>query len=525
MLLVFSVSVASLAQTRRYDRTPIGRGVVPPSSLQSGLIRSPNPMDTSGYSSNDIITGNVAGNKFFRGVVPYNSFSYFSAPTGTETIDSFLRYSGGGELYGQYTGRIIPFYSRSRTVTYTSPGGGVVGPQTTYSGYLEEEARLAAPPESQQVSPQLPMFVKPSSTNELSGMYLPGARPMSMSLEEMEKLISAQGEFSPSVKQKLEQQQTQAEQEQMRQLEEALNQAGSKAAELEQKLEYKGNITQQPTEKQMSTQGIPKTPEELIAQSTGKEINAEAPATSQLQTGILTQKPLDIFEQMKQQLAALQQQEPQPATALQPPKAAEKPSAPEGKEEKGQKGLKETGKQLENLSPVEISSKAKSILGEYKSFAAYSQDKFNRYMLAGETYLKEGRFYLAADAYTLASVYKPDDPLAYAGKSHALFAAGEYMSSALYLSRALTVFPEYARFKIDIISMVGDKDKLESRIADVKEWLTRSNSAELHFLLAYVYYQMNRPDEAKKSIDAAYAQMPDTPAVRTLKDAIYAAQK
>ena len=146
-------------------------------------------------------------------------------------------------------------------------------------------------------------------------------------------------------------------------------------------------------------------------------------------------------------------------------------------------------------------------------------------MLAGEKYLKEGRFYLAANAYTLASVYKPEDPLAYAGKSHALFAAGEYMSSALYLSRALTIFPEYARFKIDLIAMVGDKDKLESRIADVKEWLTRSDAAELHFLLAYVYYQMDRLDEAKKSIDAAYGQMPDAPAVRTLKDAIYAAQK
>jgi len=142
----------------------------------------------------------------------------------------------------------------------------------------------------------------------------------------------------------------------------------------------------------------------------------------------------------------------------------EKPTVSEGKAEKGQEGLKETGKQLENLSPEEISSKAKSILGEYKTFASYSQNKFNRYMLAGERYLKEGKFYLAADAYTLASVYKPDDPLAYAGKSHALFAAGEYMSSALYLSRALTVFPEYARFKIDIISMLGDKDNSKAEL-------------------------------------------------------------
>jgi len=512
------------AGTRSSARSPSGRGVIPPSSTRSGLIRSPNPFDTSSYSTPGIVTGNIAGNKYFRGVVPYNSFSYFSGPTGTESVDSFLRYSGGGELYGQYTGKLTPFYSPSRTVTYTSPGVGVVGSQTTYQDYLEEEARLSASPESKQVSPQLPMFVKPSSTNELSGMYLPGARPMSMSLEEMEKLISAEGEISLSVKQKLEKQGVQAEQEQMQQLEEALKQAGSKVAELERKLEYKGNMPEQPAGEQMPAQGIQKTSEQLNIQPSGKQTNEEASTESELRPDILSQKPLDIFEQMRQRLAA-PQQGPEPTISLQPTKTAEEPSVAEGKEEKGQKSLKETGNQFEKLSPEEISNKAKSILGEYKTFASYSQDKFNRYMLAGERYLKEGRYYLAADAYTLASVYKPENPLAYAGKSHALFAAGEYMSSALYLSRALTIFPEYARFKIDLISMVGDKDKLESRIADVKEWLTRSDSAELHFLLAYVYYQMDRPEEAKKSIDAAYAQMPDAPAVRTLKDAIYAAQK
>jgi len=347
---------------------------------------------------------------------------------------------------------------------------------------------------------------------------------MSMSLEEMEKLISAEGEISLSVKQKLEKQGVQAEQEQMQQLEEALKQAGSKVAELERKLEYKGNMPEQPAGEQMPAQGIQKTSEQLNIQPSGKQTNEEASTESELRPDILSQKPLDIFEQMRQRLAA-PQQGPEPTISLQPTKTAEEPSVAEGKEEKGQKSLKETGNQFEKLSPEEISNKAKSILGEYKTFASYSQDKFNRYMLAGERYLKEGRYYLAADAYTLASVYKPENPLAYAGKSHALFAAGEYMSSALYLSRALTIFPEYARFKIDLISMVGDKDKLESRIADVKEWLTRSDSAELHFLLAYVYYQMDRPEEAKKSIDAAYAQMPDAPAVRALKDAIYAAQK
>jgi tetratricopeptide (TPR) repeat protein len=159
-------------------------------------------------------------------------------------------------------------------------------------------------------------------------------------------------------------------------------------------------------------------------------------------------------------------------------------------------------------------------MGEHKTFASYSEDKFNQHMRAAEQYLKEGKYYQAADTYTLASIYKSDDPLAYAGKSHALFAAGGYMSSALFLSRALEIFPEYARFKIDLVAMVGDRDKVESRIVDIEQWLEKSGSGELQFLLGYVYYQVGRAGEAKKAIDAAYEKMPEAPAVKTLKKAI-----
>jgi tetratricopeptide (TPR) repeat protein len=168
----------------------------------------------------------------------------------------------------------------------------------------------------------------------------------------------------------------------------------------------------------------------------------------------------------------------------------------------------------------DVAAKAREILGEHKTFASFAEDKFNRHMRAAEEYLKRGRFYRAADAYTLASIYKPDDPLAYAGKSHALFAAGEYMSSALFLSRALEIFPEYAQFKIDLVAMVGDKDKLESRIANVEQWLDESGAAELQFLLGYVYYQMGRHPEAQEMINAAFEKMPESPAVVALKKAI-----
>ena len=157
--------------SRSSSSSPVGRGVVPPSSVRSGLIRSPNPIN---MTSDLIVTGNIAGDKHFRGVVPYNSFSSFSGITGTESIDSFLRYSGGGEMYGQYSGNPVPYYSRSRTVTYSSPGVGVVGPETTYGDYREEAARLSASQQSRAVTPQTPMFVKPSAASELSKMIPDG---------------------------------------------------------------------------------------------------------------------------------------------------------------------------------------------------------------------------------------------------------------------------------------------------------------------------------------------------------------
>ncbi len=68
---------------------PIGPSTLPPSSVRSGLIRSPNPI--SGNSGNLIITGNVGGGSYFHGSVPYRSTTGFRAPLGSASLDSFLR--------------------------------------------------------------------------------------------------------------------------------------------------------------------------------------------------------------------------------------------------------------------------------------------------------------------------------------------------------------------------------------------------------------------------------------------------
>lgn len=176
--------------------------------------------------------------------------------------------------------------------------------------------------------------------------------------------------------------------------------------------------------------------------------------------------------------------------------------------------------QEREMARERIALEARKVLGKHKTFASYSMNNFNKHMRAGEKFLKEGKYYRAADAYTLASIYRPGDPLPVAGKSHALLAAGEYMSSALFLKRTIEMFPEYVLVKIDVEIMIGDRDNLESRISDIKRWVESSGSGELEFLLGYVYYQMDRIIWARKAIDAAYEKMPDSMAVAVLKKAI-----
>ena len=180
-----------------------------------------------------------------------------------------------------------------------------------------------------------------------------------------------------------------------------------------------------------------------------------------------------------------------------------------------------------------IQSRAKRIMGPHKSFESFSEAKFNQHIWAAEDYLRQGMYYRAADSFALASIYKVDageagsDPvqafglgLSLAGRGHALFAAGEYMSSALFISRAIEVDPEYARSEIDFVATLGGMGKLQSRIADVKEWLEKSDADQLHFLLGYVYYRMGKLQEAKEAIDTAYEKMPQSPAVDMVKKAI-----
>jgi len=523
-------------------RSPIGPPTIPQSSYRSGLFPSPNPIDTTG---NQVITGNVGGGKHFRGVVPYNAISDFSGTTTSTTFDSFLRRSASSGGIGILPGRYSPYYSPSGTVTTTRPGlRSVVRPPTSQiPGRTVEGFTVPSVPQQQTLaSPQI-------ST--------PSYRPMRFKPQHLEKLI-LDGTLTYAEAKRLVDEQNLA---QMERLKQDLVQLQHRAPSLKQslivrdeslrpfsKLEQDAVTLQPPTLLKIREQEKQQEPLHDKRLLTGKDGLINLRTQEQADEVGKEEKDvsgLDVYERMKQDIESVRKTLESISRGggveldeedVEDKEESEEEKTSSGKlrrqrktrlrEEEIDAWEAELEKQITSIKPrekltgVALSVRAKSIMGEHKTFASYSEDNFNQHMRAAEQYLKEGEYYRAADTYTLASIYKSNDPLAYAGKSHALFAAGGYMSSSLFLSRALEIFPEYARFKIDIVAMVGDRDKVESRIADIKEWIEKSGSAELQFLLGYVYYQMGRVSEAKKAIDAAYEKLPDRPAVIALKKAI-----
>ncbi len=178
----------------------------------------------------------------------------------------------------------------------------------------------------------------------------------------------------------------------------------------------------------------------------------------------------------------------------------------------------------EKLKPPEIPEvdhkKAEEIRGKHKTFDSYAQAKFDYYLQAGQEFLKQRDYYRAADAFTLADIFVPDDYRTYIGRAHALFGAGEYMSSSYYLQQAIILEPEKTTEMIEIIPIIGSRDFFDGRVLDLRNRVESYSIPELEFLLAYVHYNSNEIDKALALVKEAEKNMPEDKAVKLLKNAI-----
>lgn len=474
VIVIFQIVVLAFFGARCFALDDaIGDPTVPPSSVQSGLVRTPNPIDTSG---NLVVTGNVRGGAHFRDFVPYRATTEFGAPLGSGGISSFLRRSAPlNSARSQFSPQ--PYYLPSSTVSSIAPAG--TGGVLTYPSIRDNKGT------GEFVITEVPNIGKRTEMPAVSPLYdYNRIRPLNYEPADMERVITYDIMRERNRKN----------------LSDALQRAG----------EALHNVPGRDQQAQQSAQST------LLRQEPVEPAKRFEPSEplqpGQIQTAKTEETAIEsVYEQMLKQIAsALQPQEVSQSSQQQPTKQKQAEQKPE------EQGLTDLRSKLSEIEKETM----EAVVGVHKSFATQSEDKFNYYMRMAEEFLKQGKYYRATDAYTLASIYKPQDPLAYAGRSHALFASGEYMSSAYFLARAINIFPQYVNFKIDLNAMIPDKDRLESRIADVKQWIAKTKSAELSFLLAYIYYQLDKTDLALEAIKFADEEMPDSTAVEVLKQAV-----
>ncbi len=165
-------------------------------------------------------------------------------------------------------------------------------------------------------------------------------------------------------------------------------------------------------------------------------------------------------------------------------------------------------------------AQAAALLSKYKTFENLAAARVAEYMAEGEKMLREGRFYKAADMFALANLWDPDAAKPYVGQAFSLFAAGEYMSSAFYLSQAILRNAAVASHPVDLAKLVGDRDVYETRLLEMTTWQQKSGSGELAFMMAYVLYHDGKTDKAAEAIAIAAEKMPEDQAVAALRAVI-----
>lgn len=484
------------------------RATVPPSSYQSGLTATPNPIDNS---SNLPITGNVSGGRHFRGSIPYNSTTSFGAPLGSTSLDSFLRYSGSPNVQTGYPQPYVPFYSSTGTVTTTLPGyQGVFSPVSPrIAGGLGQnhtgqtvDAMTMMDPSGYQVSSG------PRSDGDSLGVQTsPRLRytPMSTDSGEMTDGVPNLTTDDPLTQRPVAPapgplMTTEEYQQRLSQLRQDLERVQANLSQFQQNLDAANAPTPQtvpPAEPRL----------ELYDPSANR------------QTPLLT-PPVETAGQIDD--SSTGPGRPDPAVesgTLSALQRIEEMSKRLNRVAKEQSPASEPPAQ-EIAEPNRVKTPAEAPLPTIAKPDPVTQKRFDEYLSAAQLHMQQGRYDRAADSFRLASVYIPHDPRPHIGKSMAQLAGGDYAGGSVSLAKAIELDAGYALQKVDLVEILGGPDPFVQRISKLQDLVETGNSPQLQLLLAYVYFQMHQVDEARNAIRAVKQAMPSSPAVDALSAAI-----
>ncbi len=143
-----------------------------------------------------------------------------------------------------------------------------------------------------------------------------------------------------------------------------------------------------------------------------------------------------------------------------------------------------------------------------QSFVGTEQSVLNRYLGSAEQALRTGEYYRAAALYRLATTIEPTNPLPYLGRSMALLAAGDYITSVTDLFAAIQLYDALGLFDLDLRSFIADLTVLDRRRADLEARLEVHEDYRLRFLLGYAEYCSGLDEVGLANLDKALRAAP-----------------
>ncbi|HAU38104.1 MAG TPA: hypothetical protein DCX07_10370 [Phycisphaerales bacterium] len=180
-----------------------------------------------------------------------------------------------------------------------------------------------------------------------------------------------------------------------------------------------------------------------------------------------------------------------------PPKPEKKPTEtpPEDNETEAVAKPRQTPSAITMAPLVAVDTNRQVVI---HALAGRGRDLFNRYMRSGESLLKRGRYYQAAEEFRQAGTIDPKNPLPLLGRATALLVAGEPISAAFNLRRGMEVYPPVMEARPEFISKAPQED-VQRAISRLDERLAGEparHRVEMLLLAAFAHHGMGQRDQA-----------------------------
>ncbi len=539
-------------QVPGYGRSSAGSAVRaptrPPSSYQGGLVERPGPAANDG---NLLITGNVAGGKYFHGGVPYRSTTSIDAPLGSTSLDSFMRYTQPIDLGGSSAG-YNTFYSPTGTVTTlqpdrsgvfapVAPGAGL--PTGTYgsattdlpypTGSAAAQASAGSDSDTAPLSlstgarlrsglPSAGSLARTQAPEAVEAAPLPGSEEYRRQLEELQNRLGQVEAGADELERTLGSQQDE------------LDEKANAYSPLQPEANLQSQVTEPPTDDALSRR-------QALLDETARLLSMRldlprAPETPDLEAQAQPVQPdrangLRLYDPRRDSQLTLD-------TVLSGGSAGAQPTRDQLDPEKGTgQGLTlYTGaERADDYSPLrtanQTSTERVTALTERLRATSGSDNVATAVGQAGVETPPSVRQASPLPAVTNEPVRRERDaspppasgragpPTEPASWTDALVAR-DFLVSASALARYIESDPKRAMQRTELIWTLGGPERFIASFNDLAQRAQASGAPELKFLLAYIYYQMERPEEAKVAIDAARRGLSSSAAVEILSTAV-----